>query len=249
MSRAGGTLLLDLGNTNLKWAWLKQGAAGDSRSLSHRELGVAPALSTHWTDLPAPERILAASVLAPERNQELSDWTRKQWGCEPQFLRAEAEALGVCNGYDEPGQLGVDRWLALIAVHRLHPGAACVVDCGSAVTIDVVSAAGHHLGGVILPGLGLMRESLRQSTAIPRWRDLPANQLLATRTDAAIAAGGVNAVAALVVRVVAEAAGRLKETPAVILTGGDASRVQAALTLPCTIEPDLVLQGLALIAD
>jgi type III pantothenate kinase len=249
MKRTGGTLLLDLGNSNLKWAWLEQGKAGAGRSVSHREGGIGQALSVHWADLPAPGRILAASVLAPEANQELSAWTRKQWGLEPQFLHAEREALGVHNGYDEPGQLGVDRWLALIAVHRLHPGAVCVVDCGSAVTLDVISAAGEHLGGLILPGLGLMQESLRRRTAIPQWQDLPTTQLLATRTDAAIAAGGVNAVAALVVRVVAEAAGRLKETPAVILTGGDALQVQAVLTLPCTIEPDLVLQGLAFIAD
>ncbi len=249
MNRAGGTLLLDLGNTNLKWAWLEQGAAGVSRSVSHRAGGIAQTLTVHWADLPVPECILAASVLAPEANQEFSDWTRKRWGLEPRFLRAEAEALGVRNGYHEPGQLGVDRWLALIAVHRHHPGAACVVDCGSAVTLDVISAAGEHLGGLILPGLGLMQESLRQRTAIPQWQDLPANQLLATGTGEAIAAGGVNAVAALVVRMVAEAAGRLKETPAVILTGGDAPRVQAVLSLPCTIEPDLVLQGLALITD
>jgi type III pantothenate kinase len=248
MISAGDTLLLDLGNTNLKWAWLGQGVAGSSRSVSHREGGIGQALSVHWADLPAPGRILAASVLAPEANQELSAWTRKQWGLEPQFLRAELEALGVRNGYDEPERLGVDRWLVLIAMHCLHPGAACVVDCGSAITLDVISAAGDHLGGLILPGLGLMREALRQRTAIPQWQDLPTTQLLATRTDAAIAAGGVNAVAALVVRVVAEAAGRLKETPVVVLTGGDAPQVQAVLTLPCTIEPDLVLQGLALIA-
>jgi type III pantothenate kinase len=164
----------------------------------------------------------------------------------------------VTNAYAEPSTLGVDRWLAVIAGHELTGGAACVIDAGTAMTIDVVSAEGLHVGGMILPGVQMMVDSLLRSTsdiadnsrrsrtragAEPRRGNVFANN-----TGQAILNGSLLAVSAAADRAVAEATSTLKAAPRVLLTGGDAERVARMMQSKPEIVPDLVLRGLALLA-
>jgi type III pantothenate kinase len=252
MAKQERTLLIDLGNSSLKWAWLEAGRLSSIERAPYSDGdGGANLPAEQWREQGKPDRVLISAVAAATVVETVRNWLFEHWDLEPEMLKAEARALGVTSGYDNPGQLGVDRWIALIAAHHSVAGPACIVDCGTAVTIDVIARDGRHQGGLILPGIGLMREALRRETAIP-WDENESgavDQLLAADTGSAIAAGGVNAVAALVEKVLEQSAEKLGERPMLLLTGGDSERLQSVLREPATREPDLVMKGMALVAD
>jgi type III pantothenate kinase len=243
-------LLIDLGNSSLKWAWLGLDGLGVVERAPYVNADGRPEFpSGRWETEPKPERVLISGVAAPEIVTAVQGRIVEHWGLEAEIIKAEASALGVSSGYDNPGQLGVDRWIALIAAHHATAGPACVVDCGTAVTIDVIARDGQHLGGLILPGIRLMREVLKNETAIPWVEKGDEGELFATDTGSAVAAGGLNAVVALVEKILEKSTERLGERPALLLTGGDAERLQGVLREPVTMEPDLVMKGMALIAN
>lgn len=169
----------------------------------------------------------------------------------PEFIIAQHSAFGVSNGYSEPHKLGPDRWAALIAAHHAQLGATCIVDCGTALTIDVLTADGKHLGGLIMPGLNLMRSALFFHThALPCKMNLETETdiaSLARDTQAGIRSGTLYAVVATIERVIADIASDRKLRTRVI-TGGDAEHIAPRLAGHYRHEPDLVLQGLAIIA-
>ncbi len=237
-------LLLDIGNTNLKWAWLQDDVLGEIKSVTHKEQSIEELVGREWSTIATPSQVYISSVVGEPLEGRLSDWIKQYWGCEPIFIRSTAQACGVINSYREPERLGVDRWLAMIALNCKAPGLTCVVDCGSAVTIDVIGHDGQHLGGLILPGVGLMRQALSDSTSIEFDSVGYTSGLLAKDTDTAIALGGVNAIAALVEKVVDDIAINNGQTVELVLTGGDADMIQQALSTPSRIESDLVMHGL-----
>jgi type III pantothenate kinase len=242
-------LLIDLGNSSLKWAWSNAGELTPVQSVPHLATTVDSIAKEWWQGEPEPGRVVVSSVARPEVRESLRTWLQQQWGCEPAFIQASAKAHGVTNAYSKPSELGVDRWLALLAVHHRFSAPVCVVDCGTAITIDLVAADGIHIGGMIIPGFGMMRDALFEQTAIspPDVVELP--DWLANDTAGAIAIGGVSAVAALVDRILEQSQQRLRVLPELVLTGGDAGRIQGHLLHPGKCEPDLVIQGLALLAN
>lgn len=244
----GATLLVDLGNTRLKWAWRVDGAPGRATAVAHTPAGIGAAVRPAWASLPRPARVLVGSVAGPERDDALRGLCQALWGCEPRFVRAGAEAAGVVSGYDSPTQLGVDRWLALLAVHADGRGAACVVDCGTAVTIDLIDEAGRHHGGLILPGLQLMRECLLARTRIPPFAPPAARLALGRETGAAVVNGALLAVVGAVRETLALAAGSWGPDPRLVIAGGDAPALAAAWSGHVEERPDLVLEGLAVLA-
>lgn len=237
-------MLLDIGNTNLKWAWLQGVRPGKVTRVSHQGYAIEQLAAREWADITVPSQTYISCVADQNLEQGLSAWISKCWGHEARFVQSTAQACGVTNAYMEPERLGVDRWLTMIALHAKLPGPVCVVDCGTAVTIDVLGHAGRHLGGLILPGFGLMQQALLEHTAIPFNGDVEQDCLLAIDTESAIAAGGVNAVAALVERIVQKMGARTEESLSLVLTGSDAERLHRTLALPSVIEKDLVMQGL-----
>ncbi len=242
-------LLVDIGNTHLKWAVLVAGHRSETRRISYQNRSLAEALSQCWGTLTAPGFMLAASVAADEVNDAVTAWTASRWALSPRFLSAPAEALGVTNAYREPATLGVDRWLAMIAVRARSGLPAVIADCGTAITLDALDDDGNHLGGLILPGLEMMHRALFQGTNI-RSRDLPHPvERLGRATTEAIASGGGQAIAALIDRLVADVAAQGSTAPVLVLTGSDAPRIQPLLRRPGRIEPDLVMQGLHRIAE
>ncbi len=239
-----GTILLDIGNTNLRWAWWQGGRLGEINSITHRGVEVQELADREWSAIAAPGKVYISNVAGTELEGRLSDWIARCWGLEPVFIRSTAQACGVRNAYREPERLGVDRWLSMLALHSMSPGPACVVDCGTAVTIDLIGSDGQHLGGVILPGFGLMRQALSDHTSIP-FAGVPGSDgLLATDTESAIAAGAVYGVSALVEKIVREVEEKQCVRPELVLTGGDAAILQGTLDIPSRIETDLVLRGL-----
>jgi type III pantothenate kinase len=156
------------------------------------------------------------------------------------WLTSSAAACGVSNGYDNPGQLGADRWAALIGARSLHAGAAIVVMAGTATTIDALDGDGRFRGGLILPGLALMRAALARNTAdLPHaaghYRPLPTN------TDDAIVSGAIHATLGAIERMRAT----LGMDTLCLLSGGAAGKLAPHLELPLRQVDNLVLEGLA----
>ncbi len=242
-------LLLDIGNTNLKWAWRGERGLGDVRKAAYRKHGVAALARQLWGEEAAPARVWAANVGGTEAADALRDWVDGYWSVPLSFVTSTRLALGVTNGYRQPAQLGVDRWLAIIAASRLTEGPYCVVDCGTAVTLDAVDPQRRHLGGLIMPGLSLMRNSLLQATHIPPVTDDAAIGWLASGTAGAVAGGTLLAAAGLVERFVRERQ-RAEGVPLLtVMTGSDAPSLAKRLQLDYRVEPDLVMHGLRLVAE
>lgn len=245
------TLYIDMGNSCLKWAISSGGDLGGMSRMSYTRESIAEVLSAAWGGEHAPQRIYAASVAAPEVSNSLAHWTQTHWDLAINFVKASAEDCGVKNAYEIPETLGVDRWLGLIAAGILLRGPVCVIDCGTAITIDVLDARGNHLGGQISPGIAAMEKALINNAAALAAVEVPVDeQLLARDTAAAVKAGCLWSAVAYVDRLVAEIKERLKQPVQVVLTGGD-----APLLLPYVNnagswhhEPDWVLQGLQILA-
>lgn len=244
-------LLVDLGNSRVKWAWLEGGVLADDGTAVHgrRPLdGLPPVLQAARY---RPEEILVASVAAPALASSLNHALQARFAVPIRLAATEESALGVRNGYVQPGQLGVDRWLAMLAAFAQRRTAVCVVDAGTAMTVDVVAADGAHQGGFIVPGLALMREVLlgRTGGIAPAAATLvagPDARFLGRDTEGCISRGGLFAAACLV-------EGCMKALPAggmegahLVLTGGDAGVLATALDRPAEIRPLLVLEGLAI---
>lgn len=241
-------LLVDLGNSRIKWAY-----AGPQRWQTGAETipaeGFSALLDRLWGQAAAPARAVVSSVHGPQRERLLHDWLVRRWTIEPQFIRAQAQQLGVTNRYRDPAALGADRWAALIAARQSSAGAQCVVDCGTAVTVDALSADGEFLGGVILAGLQTMRAGLLAGAHAIHSADGAEDNCLARTTGDGVAAGSVFGLAGAIERVVAEQRRTLGAEARVLLTGGDAARLLPLLSGPVTHAPDLVLQGLNIIAE
>ncbi len=234
-------LLIDAGNTRTKWAlvegsnWLRQEAVVNAR------LGDLPRV---FAGLPVPRQVVISNVAGAEVEQRLRA-ACAHWSCPVRLIAAVASQCGVRNGYDQPGQLGSDRWAALVAAWHRAGGACLVVNCGTATTVDALSPQGEFVGGLILPGLDLMRHSLAAGTAgleagAGTFVPFPRN------TADAICSGALQATAGAV-RQQYEALGN--DGAPVLLTGGRGVELRPLLTFPATVVDNLVLQGLFLIGQ
>jgi len=242
-------ILVDAGNSRLKWARRHAGAYAPRGELPSDLATLEAALGEHWRALARPTRIVACTVAGEQVRRAVDNAARGAWRRSVRWVRAEAQAFGVTNAYPRPATLGADRWVALIAAHRAHPGPVCIVDCGTAVTLDGLDASGAHLGGLILPGSQLMREALAQrAPGIPA-AHAAALELFANNTAGAVAGGALHATAALVERFVEGMTARLGEPVACLLAGGDGAAIAPCLNCDYTAAPDLVLAGLTLIGE
>lgn len=243
-------LLVDVGNSRLKWA---RAGAGlwETAAVPLNDQVEDSMLDRLWLGMPAPQTVVVASVNDDWTSKVLERWLRQRWSRRAHVVRPQRELLGVRNHYHDPVTLGADRWVALIAAHRFTDGPVCVIDCGTAVTIDALSAEGDFLGGVIFPGLHLLRTSLVQATKGIRTHDGDAATCLGRSTADAVAAGTLFGLAGAVERVLAEHRHALGAEVRTLITGADASLVLSRLSTgrAVTEVPDLVLRGLALIAE
>lgn len=237
-------LAIDSGNTRIKWGlreggrWLHLGALGRDEA---EGLGVALA------QLPRPQRVAIANVAGTGAAESIGR------ACAPLeapliWARGEPEQCGVRNGYQQPAQLGVDRWAALIGAWR-RLGAAClVVGAGTATTADMLNSRGEFTGGIIFPGLALMKRSLAENTAqLPfaegRWQAQPAN------TADAIETGVLQAQAGAIERMHAQLAAAEDGPVQCLVSGGAGAAIARCLAIPHQLADHLVLDGLAGIAE
>ncbi|WP_439136338.1 type III pantothenate kinase [Pseudomaricurvus sp.] len=250
-------LQLDVGNTRLKWRLLRASGEVLGRGFCVRAdfeddaallASVAGAVQFAAADT-LIEELQVSTVAEQALSFAIQGWGRQVWGVEAGFAVVTASAAGVSVGYDQPDALGVDRWLAVLAASRCSDGGVIVVDCGSAVTVDVLSGK-RHCGGYIVPGLRLMNASLFGDTArvkvVADWLD---SGEPGTNTSAAVNAGLPLMVVGLI-REVVNRQSRDGRPWRVLLTGGDAPLLLPLLggDVVSQVEEDLVLDGL-LLAD
>jgi type III pantothenate kinase len=249
-------LLVDLGNTALKWTLSTAGhSPAQARSIVHRECTDLPdRLRAEWSAIEPGTPAVGCSVAAAEVRDAVASALREV-GVRIDWLGAEARHAGVVvlfNGYRVPTQLGADRWHGMLGACQRHPGEPFVLlAAGTATTLDCVESGpdgARFIGGCIAPGARMMLDALNRGTgSLPLAqgapRDFPDN------TDDAIATGVRDAQAGLAWQIVRRFARRLGHDPRLLVSGGDAEAVAARLEangLAVTIEHNLVLAGLAL---
>jgi len=233
-------LAVDAGNTRIKWGlhngtWLGLGTTAHAEVYSLRDA---------WKNLPPPDCIVIANV-AGERIASILRKLVKDFHVKVHWVSARDFQCGVRNSYTMPSQLGADRWAAAIAARHLCHEACVVVNAGTAVTVDALSADGVFLGGLIIPGISLMRESLAKNTAAlklehGKFKSFPVNTADAIESGAVLALCGA-------VEGVRSALGAGKASQC-LLSGGGAKILYPHLKPPTKVMDNLVLEGLVVIA-
>ena len=246
-------LALDVGNTRLKWAQYDAPAVG-AKLLAHGAVfleNIDKLAEGEWRGLPAPARILGSIVAGDAIKRRVVE-QMELWDVAPVWIVSSAHEAGLSNGYDHPARLGADRWVAMIgARHRLlrrgiHKP-CIVVMVGTAVTVEAIDASGKFLGGIILPGHGIMLRALESGTAglhVPTGevRDFPTN------TSDALTSGGTFAIAGAVQRMVEHLTLHCGETPECIMTGGAGWKMAPSMPLKVELVEGLIFDGLLEIA-
>lgn len=239
------SLLVDIGNSRLKWAVKRDGVLESGKPVDaiHGHLD----FDENWKKLRAPKRVLVSNVQGEKRSQGLQEWVRVNWLLSAEFIRVCNRAYGIENGYRDPDQLGVDRWVCMIAVRAFCQDPVCVVDCGTAITADVLDSMGRHQGGVICPGVTLMQNALVQGTSALTFEGVARDELLGRDTDSGIYTGTLTAAAGLIEKLLVESELSLQTRLKLVVTGGAAEVVVARLRGEYELIPDLVLRGLSVI--
>jgi type III pantothenate kinase len=255
-------LLIDAGNTRVKWALVSSGALQQANALGcWSASGSVPRaevrkLADAWRNLDIA-RVVVSNVAGSAMRDELEQTLLGALGMKPvplEWFASVAELGGLQNRYRNPAQLGCDRFASAIGAHALFPGEPLIVaTCGTATTVDAVTADGVFLGGMILPGLGLMAASLAKNTAqLPQVAEsLVVSEPFGDNTDDAIVSGCIAAQTGAIERAVT--AHTLRQKPAggmvsCILSGGAADLIAPHLSVPNKKVDNLVLIGLQAVA-
>ena len=242
-------LALDVGNTRLKWAQYDSSAAG-AKVLRYGAVfleNIDKLAEGDWSELPAPTRILGCIVAGDAIKRRVAE-QMELWDVLPQWVVSSPAEAGLINGYDHPARLGADRWVAMIgAYHRLLARGVrkpcVVVMVGTAVTVEAIDANGRFLGGIILPGHGIMLRALESGTAglhVPTGdvRDFPTN------TSDALTSGGTFAIAGAVQRMVENVRRHCGEAPECIMTGGAGWKMEPSMSVNYELVDSLIFDGL-----
>ncbi len=239
-------LLIDIGNSRLKWASEQAGQISSIQAVDYRQDHAYQNLEQQWQTLPRPSKIAIACVGAAQQITELEALVNRLWPAIEIIIPKSSVAFGsVINAYPNPEKLGVDRWLALLAAHQHYRGNTCIIDCGTAMTLDFIDSHGQHRGGLISPGLLLMKKALAQNTAALDLNQQTQALALADNTINAIDSGTLLAAIGLIETAIK----RFQPVEQVIITGGDADLIKQYLTMALIVDEQLVFKGLQLITN
>jgi len=237
-------LLLDVGNTCLKVGVVDNDGVKHLASIRHDSDWVGVVEKIVWPDMVSSIDI--ASVAGVDSECQLGKVIQKKFGLAPIFHRSKRILGGVVNGYRDYERLGIDRWLAIVAAFQRIQGPLCVADCGTSLTIDLVTAKGEHLGGYILPGMVLARKSLLGGTrqVVVSVEEPPSNLIWGKSSEEAVGHGTLLFMVASIEKAVQEFQRSTGEEPRLVLTGGDAAIIKTHLGFDALYIPELVLEGL-----
>ena len=247
-------LLMDIGNTRIKWGVLENRALSGIESLSvthSRDFDLNSLFLSVSSDV---KSIVASCVLSKETQVKLAESFSDHFKLAIEFIEPKNRFSGLTNGYNNPSKLGADRWAAMIGAHIEFGGNILVVDMGTAITIDYIDSEGMHKGGQILPGLKSFFNCLDQSTA-----GINSKINISEITTENVKKWGKNTDDAIIAGVMAAISGALNDAvlackiedsaPSVILTGGDAIYFKDAFDYSSHYRPNIVLDGLAIISE
>jgi len=236
-------LLVDVGNTRVKWRCLGKNGLFDGGQLVHNGNLSYSVLNEAWRSIEAPSSVWCVNVGGAQVVATISQWSSSQWGVECSFVTATKNLGNVTNGYHEPERLGADRWMALVGAARIRLGACCIADCGTAVTIDGLNARHEHIGGLILPGLNMMPQCVSRNTAEVSFRKGEVTYF-GRDTASCLASGALQSITATLERMAGLMEQELSSPVHRIITGGDASQILPWLRNDWHYEPDLIFHGL-----
>ncbi len=237
-------LAVDAGNSRIKWGCYENGAWSITGAVGRAEIGL---MATALREIPAPRKIVISNVAGVEVHDKIAEAVA-HFEVAPHWPRPWKTCCGVTNGYADPSQLGNDRWAALIGARREQSGPLLVVNAGTALTIDALTAAGEFLGGLIVPGIRLMMRSLTTGTAHAHAAHGEFSQF-PTNTLDAIYSGALNAALGAIERMRTALAVHAEASPTCIVSGGAAAALMAHLAPPTREAPHLVLLGLVTISE
>ena len=242
-------LALDIGNTRLKWALYETAAPGAPLLAQGAEFleNIDKLAEGSWSTLPAPQHILGCVVAGDAVKRRVQE-QMELWDVTPQWVVASESEAGLSNGYDHPTRLGADRWVAMVgAYHRMlaqgMPRPMVVVMVGTAVTVEAIDPGGKFLGGLILPGHGIMLRALESGTAglhVPTGEVRP----FPTNTSDALTSGGTFAIAGAVECMVQHVRSHCHAEPLCVMTGGAAWKMAPSMTRPFELVDNLIFDGL-----
>jgi type III pantothenate kinase len=243
-------LAIDIGNTRLKWALYEAAQPGAAMQASGAVFleTIDQLAEGDWRALPPPAAVLGSNVAGDAVRRRVEEQL-ELWDIEPRWVVPGTQAAGVINGYDHPTRLGADRWAALAGarwhvLQRRAPRPALVVMVGTAVTVDSLDAEGRFIGGIIMPGFGLMLRALEQGTSGLR---VPTGDVVdfPTNTSDALMSGGAHALAGAIERIhrrlVQRSGGVL---PLCLMTGGAAVKMAPITELAFETIDSLIFDGL-----
>ena len=243
-------LAIDIGNTRLKWAQYAAAKPG-AELLAHGAVfleTIDTLADDDWKGLPEPTSMLGCAVAGDAVRRRVEEQMTELWDTDVRWVVSSAREAGLVNGYDHPSRLGADRWVALIAARaRLlaagPPRPALVVMIGTAATVDAIDAEGRFLGGLILPGFGLMLKALEMGTAGLKF---PTGDVVdfPTNTSDALMSGGANAIAGAIERQHRKLLEHTGVEPALFMTGGAAVKLAPITDLAFETVDSLIFDGL-----
>jgi type III pantothenate kinase len=244
LSEGDPCLQLDVGNSSAKWRLV---GAGRVLQRGRYVPGDSASRDSLLRCSEKVGQILISSVAVADTENELAELLVGRWGVRPWFARTPARSHGLVNSYAEPGRMGVDRWLVMLGARQRFDGRLCVVDAGSALTIDLVSASGEHEGGYIIPGPVLMERALLLDTDRVRFEEMANYALEPGASTAEAVRHGIALAQAGAVALVLDRTTR--QPPTLVFCGGGGGMLRNLLGRGGELEPDLVFEGLEIMAD
>ena len=248
-------LAIDVGNTRLKWA-LYDRAHSQAILLAHGAEfleNIDRLAEGAWASLPAPKHMLGCVVAGDAIKRRVHE-QMDLWDVQPQWVVPGTMEAGLVNGYDHPSRLGADRWVAMIGARarmlaQCHePRPLVVVMVGTAVTVEAIDVQGNFLGGLILPGHGIMLRALESGTAglhVPTGEVTP----FPTNTSDALTSGGTYAIAGACERMVQHLRTHTGQEPVCIMTGGAGWKMAPSMSVSFELVENLIFDGLLTLAQ
>ena len=238
-------LLLDIGNSSVNWALEEGGQFTLDGAFRYDKNNLDKNLQDKLSLLQTPTKILLANVAGNKVFASLDAWVKQHWQLECWQPSVSAEFNQLKNSYKNTQEMGIDRWLAMIAAWEKYQTALCIVGCSTALTIDSIDSQGNHLGGYIIPGIELMQQALITKTeCINVTTNKHASITYAKNTQAAINNGAFFAATAMIDRAVMNLSDKPEALPICVIFGGMSELINPLLNAQFEHEPNLVLSGL-----
>ena len=240
-------LLIDIGNTRIKWKFYSEEDESEASGFIYEAVNLISNLNKVFNSSESHvSRVYISNVAGDEIKSKIYQWVADRFGIEPLFAVSSSEKCGLISAYTPADSLGVDRFLAMIGAKLLNDQPKVVVDCGTATTVDCINMNNEFIGGLILPGVGLMRKSLSSgASALEILADDKNIDYFSTDTASAILSGTVLSTSGVIENAVSQLTLNCGADVSCIITGGDGNFIRSHLEIEAEYHPDLVLKGLS----